>query len=64
MIDDDAARANWWALFEQHVTVVARQSGVSMPHGWAFKLPDTPVTRAVVQAYHEGAEGFRAKRAS
>lgn len=59
MVDDAIAKANWRVLFQHHVTVIAKQRGIPMPRGWEFMLPDTPVTEAIVQAYHEGAEGFR-----
>lgn len=59
MIDDEEARTAWRKRFEEHVTAIMEQMG----YVGRFELADTPVTAAMVQAYHEGVERLR-KRSS
>lgn len=60
MIDDEQARVTWQRKFEEHVTAILREQG----HSGRLRLVDTPMTAAMVQAYHEGVERLHKRLAN
>lgn len=62
MVDDDDAFAAWEAKLQAHVNAVLQQRGITWVH-WFIRNDESPadreVSRALVQAYHEGVEGLR-----